>query len=160
MAIYWAMVALAVASFGAQPAQAQDQLGRERAVKVSGCVAQAERTGSLTDDTGAGNVPSPNTAGVEANSSEPVNAYILLDATPAADAGGVHREAGARTSYALQGLASELATHRGHRVEIVGQLLPRVPAVSGPKSPAAATQRIAVQTVKMLSARCESQQTR
>ena len=160
MAMYWAMVVLAVASFGAPTAHAQDQLGRERVVKVSGCVAQAQRTGSLTDDTGAGNVPSPNTAGVEANSSEPLNAYILLDATPAADAGGVNRGAGARTSYALQGLASELATHRGHRVEIVGQLLPRVAAVSGAKSPAAATQRIAVQTVKMLSAQCESQQTR
>jgi hypothetical protein len=158
--MYWAMVVLAVASFGAQTAHAQDQLGRARVVKVSGCIAQAQRTGSLTDDSGAGNVPSPNTAGVEANSSEPVNAYILLSATPVADGAGVHREAAARTSYALQGLASELATHRGHRVEIVGQLLPRVAAVSGPKSPAAATQRIAVQTVKMLSAQCKSHQTR
>jgi hypothetical protein len=102
----------------------------------------------------------PKHRGVEANSSEPLNAYILLNATPAADGGGVHREAGARTSYALQRLASELATHRGHRVEIVGKFLPRVVAVSGAKSPAAATQRIAVQTVRMLSAQCESQQTR
>jgi len=115
--------------------------------------------GSLTDDTGAGNVPSPSTAGVEANSSEPVNAYMLLDATPAAG-GGVQREAGERTSYALEGLASELANHKGHRVEIVGQLLPRLPAVSGPKSPAAAIRRIAVQTVKMVSAQCESRHTR
>jgi hypothetical protein len=89
-----------------------------------------------------------------------VNAYVLLNATPAAAGGGAQREAGARTSYALQGLASELATHRGHWVEIVGQLLPRAVAASGPKSPAAATQRIAVQSVKMLSAQCESQQTR
>jgi len=79
--------------------------------------------GSLTDDTGAGNVPSPSTAGVEANSSEPVNAYMLLDATPAAG-GGVQREAGERTSYALEGLASELANHKGHRVEIVGSCSP------------------------------------
>ena len=115
--------------------------------------------GSLTDDTGAGNVPSPSTAGVEANSSEPVNAYMLLDATPPAG-GGVQREVGERTSYALEGLASELANHKGHRVEIVGQLLPRLPAVSGPKSPAAAIRRIAVQTVKMVSAQCESRHTR
>jgi hypothetical protein len=101
MTMSWAMIVLAVASFGAHIAQAQDQLGRRRVVSVSGCLAQAERTGSLTDDTGAGNVPSPNTAGVEANSSEPLNAYILLNATPAADGSGVHREAGARTSYAL-----------------------------------------------------------
>jgi hypothetical protein len=157
---YWVIVVLGATSFAAPTAHAQDQLGRERIVKVSGCIAEASRTGSLTDDTGAGNVPSPNTAGVEANNLEAVNAYILLDAMPASDDGGVQREAGKRTSYALQGLASELASHKGHRVEIVGQLLPRVPAVSSSKSPAAATQRIAVQTVKMLSARCESQQTR
>jgi hypothetical protein len=157
---YWVIVVLGATSFAAPTAHAQDQLGRERIVKVSGCIAEASRTGSLTDDTGAGNVPSPNTAGVEANNLEAVNAYILLDAMPASDDGGVQREAGKRTSYALQGLASELASHKGHRVEIVGQLLPRMPAVSGSKSPAAATQRIAVQTVKMLSARCESQQTR
>lgn len=127
---------------------------------VSGCIAQPSRTGSLNDDAGAGNLPSPNTAGVEANSSEPVNAYILLDATPAADGARVPHKAGERTSYSLQGLASELANHKGHRVEVVGQLLPRLPVVTGPKSPAAAIQRIAVQTVKMLSARCESKQTR
>ena len=159
MATYWAIVILAATSFAAQSADAQDRPGREQVLKVSGCIAQASRTGSLTDDTGAGNVPSPSTAGVEANSSEPVNAYMLLDAMPPAG-GGVQREAGERTSYALEGLASELANHKGHRVEIVGQLLPRLPALSGPKSPAAAIQRIAVQTVKMVSAQCESRHTR
>ena len=157
MATYLAMVILAAGSFATLTAHGQDQLGRQRIVKVSGCIAQAPRTGSLTDDTGTGNVPSPNTAGVEANSSEPVNAYILLDATPVADASGAQREAGERTSYSLQGLASELANHKGHRVEIAGQLLPRLPAVSSPKSPEAAIQRIAVQAVKMLSAQCKSQ---
>jgi hypothetical protein len=158
MAILGATVILAVASFATQTVHAQDQLVRDRQVKVSGCVAQAQRTGSLTDDTRTGNVPSPNTAGVEANSSEPVNAYILLDATPVAD--GAQRPAGERTSYSLQGLASELANHRGHRVEIAGKLLPDLPAVSGPKSPRAAIQRIEVQTIKMLSAQCGSQQKR
>jgi len=151
---------LAVASFSAYAAHAQEQVGRARVVKVSGCIAQAQRTGSLTDDTGAGNVPSPNTVGVEANSSEPVNAYILPDAAPVADASGAQRDAGARTSYALQGFTSELAPHTGHQVEIVAQLRPRVAAQSGPKSPAAATQRIAVQSVTMRSAQCKSQQTR
>ena len=157
MATYWAIVIVAT-SFAAQSADAQDRPGREQVLKVSGCIAQASRTGSLTDDTGAGNVPSPSTAGVEANSSEPVNAHMLLYATPPAG-GGVQREAGERNSYAIEGLASELANHKGHRVEIVGQLLPRLPALSGPKSPAAAIQRIAVQTVKMVSAQCESRHT-
>ena len=156
MATYWAIVILAATSLAGQTADAQDRPGREQ-VKVSGCIAQASRTGSLTDDTGAGNVPSPSTAGVEANSSEPVNAYMLLDATPAAG-GGVQREAGERTSYALEGLASELANHKGHRVEIAGQLLPRDSAVSGRQSPAAAIQRIAVQTIKMISPQCGSPQ--
>ena len=92
MATYSAMLILAAATLATQSANAQDQLGRERVVKVSGCIAQAPRTGSLTDDSGAGNVPSPNTAGVEANSSEPVNAYILLDATPVRN-GGAQQDA-------------------------------------------------------------------
>lgn len=158
MASFWATVVLALASVATQTAHAQDLQGRNRVVKVSGCIAQAPRTGSLTDDTATGNVPSPNTAGVEANSSEPVNAYILLDATPVVDGGGAQRETGERTSYSLQGLASELANHKGHRVEITGQLLPRDSAVSGRKSPAAATQRIAVQTIKMISPQCGSPQ--
>jgi len=157
---YRAMVILVAIGFAAQIAHAQDQQDREQVVKVSGCVSQASRTGSLTDDTGAGNVPSPNTAGVEANSSEPVNVYLLLDATLPADGGRVQRESGERTGYTLQGLASELADHKGHRVEIVGRLLPRAPAAGGPKSPAAATPRIAVQTVTMLSAQCQSRPTR
>jgi hypothetical protein len=95
---------------------------------------------------------------VEANSSEPVNAYILLDATTVAD--GAQRGAAERTSYSLQGLASELANHKGHRVEIAGRLLPDLPVVSGPKSPAAAIQRIEVQTIKMLSTQCGSPQKR
>jgi hypothetical protein len=82
MATYWAIVILAATSFAAQTADAQDRPGREQVLKVSGCIAQASRTGCLTDDTGAGNVPSPSTVGVEANSSEPVNAYMLLGATP------------------------------------------------------------------------------
>ena len=89
----------------------------------------------------------------------PAELLRLLDATPVVDGGG-QRETRERTSYSLQGLASELANHKGHRVEIVGQLLPRLPAVSGPKSPAAAIRRIAVQTVKMVSAQCESRHTR
>ena len=157
MASFWATVILALASVATQTAHAQELQGRNRVVKVSGCIAQAPRTGSLTDDTATGNVPSPNTAGVEANSSEPVNAYILLDATPVVDGGGAQRER-ERTSYSLQGLASELANHKGQRVEIAGQLLPRDSAVSGRKSPAAATQRIAVQTIKMISAQCGSPQ--
>ncbi len=158
MASFWATVILAAATVATHTAHAQEVQGRNRAVKVSGCIAQAPRTGSLTDDTATGNVPSPNTAGVEANSSEPVNAYLLLDATPVVDGSGAQRETGERTSYSLQGLTSELANHKGQRVEIEGQLLPRDSAESGRKAPAAATQRIAVQTIKMIAQQCGSPQ--
>jgi hypothetical protein len=158
MATVALIVIFAAATFATQTAPVQNQPGRDRMVKVTGCIAQAPRTGSLTDDTGTGNVPSPNTAGVEANSSEPVNAYILLDATPVVD--GAQREPGERTSYSLQGLASELANHKGHRVEIAGQLVARDPAGSRPNSTASAIQRIAVQSIKMVSAQCGPPQKR
>ena len=53
MATYWAIVILAATTFVAQTANAQDEPGREQVLKVSGCIAQASRTGSLTDDIGA-----------------------------------------------------------------------------------------------------------
>jgi hypothetical protein len=116
-------------------------------------VTQAQRTGSLADETGAGTVPTPNTAGIEANSGEPLNVYVLLNATPIAN--GAAEEARAeRTSYALQGLESELATHRGHHVQIVGRLSPLPPAAETSKAAVSTPQRIAVASIKMISVRC------
>jgi hypothetical protein len=142
-------------TIGLQGSQSQDQLSDSQAVTVSGCVAQAQRTGSLADDTPTATVATPNTAGIEANSGEPVNAYVLLDASPVAERGG---RRGSRTSYALNGHEAELATHKGHRVEIVGHLeaMPRVTTNS--KMPATTTRRIAVNSIKMVADRCPSAQ--
>jgi hypothetical protein len=159
MATYWAVVIVAVGTFTGLAAQDPDNLSPRPVVTVSGCIAQAQRTGSLNDDTGTGNIASPNTAGVEANSSEPVNAYVLLDALPVAARGTARGEA-RPTSYALQGLTSQLANHKGHRVETVGQLLPLLPAASDLKTPAGTIQRIAVRSVKMLATQCAAQQIR
>ena len=54
----------------------------EKSVTVSGCVSQPPPTGSLTDDAATGKTVTFSTAGIEANSTEPVNAYVLLNATP------------------------------------------------------------------------------
>jgi hypothetical protein len=142
-------------TIGLQGSHSQDPLSDSQVVTVAGCVAQAQRTGSLAGDTPTGTVATPNTAGVEANSGEPVNAYALLDASPVAERGA---RRGSRTSYALSGHEAELATHKGHRVEIVGRLeaAPRVEASS--KMPAPTTRRIAVNSIKMVADRCPSTQ--
>ena len=98
------------------PQDTQTQAGNLAAVTVSGCLAQAARTGSSTDDAGIGTTATPNTAGVEANSGDPVNAYVLLDATPITTRSEDRRDR--RTTYGLQGREFELAGHRGHRIEV------------------------------------------
>src|SRR5262245_26803257 len=101
---------------------AQDQPA-PRNFKVSGCVTQAERTGSQADDAGAGVVATPNTAPTEANSAEPIDAYLLTNAS-VLPTGSADPKRSVPTSYALRGLEQELSTHKGHRVEVTGQLLP------------------------------------
>jgi hypothetical protein len=147
------LIGAVLVTVGFQGSSGQDELGDSQAVTVSGCIAQAQRTGSLGGDTPAGTVVTPNTAGIEANSSEPVNAYVLLDATPVAERGD---RRGSRTTYALNGHEAELSTHQGHRVEIVGRLeaVPQVTASS--KTPPTTTRRIAVNSIKKIADRCPS----
>jgi hypothetical protein len=153
MSIYWPFLVAALALVGSQGTQGQDRLNSLPKVTVAGCVSQAQRTGSLADDTSTRTPVTPNTSGIEANSAEPVNSYILLNATPI---NGRSAEGGpeAPTTYSLQGHESELATHRGHRIEVVGHLLPSQPAAARAEKPATTNQRIAVQSVKMLANRC------
>jgi hypothetical protein len=149
--MHLAFLIAAFVTIGSQEPQAQ--AGNLAAVTVSGCLAQAARTGSLSDDAGIGTTATPNTAGVEANSGDPVNAYVLLDATPITTRSEDRRDR--RTTYGLQGREFELASHRGHRIEVVGELLPSAPPLTtSEKVPAAATQRIRVVSIKMLSTRC------
>src|SRR5262245_27899353 len=124
-------------------------------VTVSGCVTQAERNGSLADDTGTGVSSTPATAPVDANTALPVNAYVLASAERiAAETEDTTKEAA--TSYALVGHEQELAKHKGHRVEITGQLMAPRPAVDSTAGKMAASnvQRIAVDAIKMLSIEC------
>jgi hypothetical protein len=149
------VVCAILGTIGLQVVGAQKQPGTKSVeVKVSGCVTQAQRTGSLADDTGAGVSATPATAPTEANSAEPLNAYLLTNASVLPAVSGDSKQT-LPTSYALQGLEQELATHKGHRVEVAGQLLPpRETAGASTKPTAPGIQRIAVQSVRMLSSEC------
>jgi hypothetical protein len=144
-----------VATIGWQGLQAQGQPGPSPMdVTVIGCISQAERTGSLADDSGAGVVATPNTAPVDANSAEPVDAFLLTHATATTSS-----DAGKRpvlTSYTLEGREKDLSQHKGHRVEVTGRRLPPRGSVgaSSTKSTAPGIERIAVRSVKMLSPEC------
>src|SRR4051812_175076 len=117
---------IAASALGQSAGKAVPEASSQNQVTVSGCVSQPPRTGSLANETAGATSATPNTAGIEANSSEPVNAFVLLDATPFKKGPG-EASLDARTSYALQGHEAELAVHRGHRVEIVGYLMPSPP---------------------------------
>ena len=123
-------------------------------VTVSGCIAQAQRSGSLADDTGAGTAATPNSAPAEANSAELVDAYLLTNADPVGADKDLKRAA--PTSYTLEGREQEISKHKGHRVEVTGSLLPPRAAAGAPQVKAAAPgiKRIAVRSLKMLSAEC------
>ena len=124
-------------------------------VTVSGCVTQAERNGSLADDTGTGVSSTPATAPNDANNAQPVNAYLLTSAERiAAETEETTKDA--PTSYALVGHEQDLAKHKGHRVQITGQLMaPRSGADStAGKGAASNIQRIAVDAIKMVSVEC------
>jgi len=155
MPILTASLIVASALGSASAYQAADQPGSQNLVTVSGCVTQAPRTGSLVSETAAPPPATPNTAGIEANSNEPSNAYVLLDATPIKKDSAT-ASSDRRTSYALQGRDAELASHRGHRVEIVGTL---TPARGGAPGAGETPQRIAVKSIKMLNSQCSASAT-
>jgi hypothetical protein len=124
-------------------------------VTVSGCVMQAERNGSLADDTSTGISSTPATAPVDANTAQPVNAYLLTSAERIApETEDTTKDAA--TSYALVGHEQELAKHKGHRVEVHGQLMAPRPGIDSTAGRIAASnvQRIAVDSIKMLNVEC------
>jgi hypothetical protein len=129
-----------------------EQNTRTSSITVSGCVTQAEKTGSLADDARAGVAATPNTAPVDANSAQPIDAYLLTNAFSRATTEPADQRA--PTSYALQGREQELSRHKGHRVEVTGQLLPERSSPASAQSIAPGIRRISVQSVKMLSAKC------
>jgi hypothetical protein len=138
-------------------------------ITVTGCVENAVADGSL-GGTPLGTSATPANAGVVANAQPPVDGFLLTGAQPAgaspvgttgATAAAPAREADASKeelkTYALEGNRDELATHKGHRVEITGTLAP--PASSGANDAATrafktGVQRLRVQTIKMTAESC------
>jgi hypothetical protein len=131
-------------------------------VTIAGCLAQAQRDGSLGQKA-SGVTATPETAANEANNPEPTNRYVLTSATPgdaarlAADkppapGGGTT----GKTTYALRGQEKELASHVGHRVQIEGSLLPPLVAKVPPKDAATAegVRTVQVVSVTMLGTGC------
>jgi hypothetical protein len=105
----------------------------------------------------------------EANSGEFVNAYLLTDATlvtggrPAGTAGTGSANTtdtylSKPSSFTLQGLEQELAKHKGHRVEVVGTVMPPTASGKGPvtKAVAEGIQRVRISSVKMLGTDCKA----
>ncbi len=155
-ATLFAVVASATLSAQTSPAQTPP-------VSVTGCVAEAQRDGSLgTKATGP--QATPDTATNEANnSSTPTNRYQLMDAPPLG-ADQKPTETGTagtaakpiRTTYALRGQEQELAKHLGHRVEISGSLMPPLAAKLPSKDAATAegVRTVQVTSVKMMGTDC------
>lgn len=124
-------------------------------VTVSGCVTQAEKNGSLADETGTGVSSTPSSAPIDANNAQPVDAFQLASAEPVEPAvQDTTKET--VTSYALVGHTEELARHKGHRVEISGRLMPPRPATNtaAGKSAASGVKRLSIDSIKMLSTEC------
>ena len=100
-----------------------------------------------------------------ANSGEFVNAFLLTDATlvnaarPTGTGGNTTDTYMSKpSSFTLQGLEPELEKHKGHRVEVVGTVMPPTAAGKGPvtKSVAEGIQRLRISSVKMLGTDCKA----
>jgi hypothetical protein len=138
-------------------------------VTARGCVSPAQRDGSLEARSAPSAAPGPDRAAFEANSGEFVNAFLLTDATlvNGAKPAGTGGTGAANTtdtymskpsSFTLQGLEAELEKHKGHRVEVVGTVMPPTASAKGPITKAAAEgiQRLRISSVKMLGTDCKA----
>jgi hypothetical protein len=147
-------------------------------ITVRGCVSPSQRDGSLEARSAPSAAPTPDRAPFEANSGEFVNAYLLTDATLVNGAGsdaaaapkgtaatngtaasnGTGTYMSSPSSFTLQGLEPELAKHKGHRVEVVGTVMPPTAAGKKPVTKAAAEgiQRLQISSVKMVGTNCKA----
>jgi hypothetical protein len=138
-------------------------------VTARGCVSPSQRDGSLEARSAPSASPTAEMAPYEANSGEFVNAYLLTDATlvtggraigtsGSTAGGGTGTYLSEPSSFTLQGLEQELAKHKGHRVEVVGTVMPPTAAKKGPvtKAVAEGIQRLRISSVKMVGTDCKA----
>ena len=159
-----ALAALAVVLAVTSSASAQTQTeppATNAKVTARGCVSPAQRDGSLEARSAPTAAPTPERAPFEANSGEFVNAFLLTDATlvnaarPTGTGGNATNTYLSKpSSFTLQGLEPELEKHKGHRVEVVGTVMPPTASGKGPVTKAAAEgiQRLRISSLKMLRA--------
>ena len=146
-------------------------------ITVVGCIQNAVADGSL-GGTPLGTSATPADAPAVANVQPRVDGFLLTGARPAeasavgtsgagapavagttAAAGAVDAAKDELKTYALEGNTNELASHKGHRVEITGALAP--PASSGANQPPnrdafkTGVQRLRVQSIKMVAEACQ-----
>jgi hypothetical protein len=133
--------------------------GQERDPIVAvGCVNRAPQTGSVGGSPGVPPAP-PSRADVLANSSEPLNVFMLNGAT-APDATEDTRARAATgqspaelpTAYVLDGNRQDIESHLGHRVEVTGLLT--APNEGGPAATKSTVRHIQVASIRMLSSTC------
>ena len=122
---------------------------RQAMITVTGCL-QAGEQGLASRE--------PNAA---SRSAEGVDRFVLANATPASaspssDATQPSTSATAATGplYILEGKTDELRTHVGQQVEITGKPTDNRSSTPDPNQPTA--QRLEVESVRMLAARCSS----
>ena len=131
-------------------------------VTITGCVQRMDESGSL-GTTIPERTPPPEQAGVAANSGEPGNAFMLVDAVPP-DAGKTSRStAPPHLRYVLVGDAAELAKYQGQRVRAHGTLAatPTKPAETAPVGTSGSVQfqsnaaRLKVTSIERIAATCK-----
>jgi hypothetical protein len=134
-------------------------------ITVRGCVSPSTRDGSL-ETKAAPITPTPETAPREANNGDQMVGYLLTDAklvtsgqpnTPAqTPTGTTGTYLSQPTSFTLQGLEPELLKHKGHRVEVVGTVMPPTAAAgqSSAKKVAEGIQRLRIESLKMVGNDC------
>ncbi len=146
------LIAVAVAAGPAAQGTQRGAGSTADRVTVSGCVERAQPNGSVAG-TAVGTSSSPNTADRDANTSQPLDAFLLTGASATTQAAK-----GELKTYALEGHESELGGHTGHRVEVTGRLAPPRSSGQGAGRAAATTgvQRIVVEAVKMIETGCSA----
>ena len=173
-------VAVATLSLNAQQTQSvppTPSAGPSMAtITVVGCIENAVADGSL-GGTPLGTSATPADAPAVANAQPRVDGFLLTGARPAEaaavgtsgastpGAAGATGAAGAADAakdelktYALEGNNSELAAHKGHRVEITGALAQPASSGANPSDRDAfktGVQRLRVQAVKMVAESCK-----
>jgi hypothetical protein len=156
-----AMIA-AVAAAASLTAQQRPADAPSSTVTVTGCVQRIDESGSL-GTTIPERTPTPEQAGIAANSGEPGLGFMLVAAAPPNRAKTARGNAPVSMRYVLVADAAELAQYQGQRVRAQGTLaaVPTKPAESAPVGTSGSVQfqsnaaRLNVTSIERIAASCK-----